>query len=147
MAFQVAFDLFGNEYQGFLLRVRDRLPESKTQSSYNPSSSQSSLATHVEFNGLSAPENASIASPDTSVAMDTSEDVPVADKSVIETVHTSSGRTNLTDVKEATYTERLAKIKRILSGETPIQLTLQFLYSHNRYEIFVLLLIKFSGLV
>lgn len=144
MAFQVAFDLFENEYQAFLLKVRDQLPESKTQSSYNPSSSQSSLATRVESNGLSAPENASIASPDTFVAMDTSEDVQMVDKSSTESVHTSSGTTNLTDIKETAYTERLAKIKRILSGETPIQLTLQFLYSHNRADLLILKTIKQS---
>ena len=36
------------------------------------------------------------------------------------------------DPKEVIYAERLNKIKGILSGETSIQLTLQFLYSHNK---------------
>ena len=36
------------------------------------------------------------------------------------------------DPKKVTYAERLTKIKGILSGETSIQLTLQFLYSHNK---------------
>lgn len=144
VAFQVAFDLFENEYQAFLLKVRDQLPESKSQSTNNPSSSQSSLATQVESIGPSAPEHASIASPNTSVAMDTSEDVQMVDESMMETVQTSTGATNLADTKEAAYTERLAKIKRILSGETPIQLTLQFLYSHNRADLLILKTIKQS---
>ena len=132
MAFQVAFDLFENEYWAFLLKVRDQLPESKTYSSNIPSSSQSSLPTRVESNGLNAPDIGSIASPDTYVAMDTSEDVHMEDNSMVETV--SNGKTNLTDIKESAYTEKLLKIKRILSGEKPIQLTLQFIYSHNRAD-------------
>ncbi|KAK7329135.1 hypothetical protein VNO77_23281 [Canavalia gladiata] len=36
------------------------------------------------------------------------------------------------DPIETMYTERLSKIKGILSGETSIQLTPQFLYSHNK---------------
>jgi hypothetical protein len=94
-----------------------------TQLSNNPSSSQSSLATHDESHGLNAPENGGIASPDTSAAMDTSEDVHTVDESMMDTVHTRNGTTNLTGTEEAAYTERLAKLKIILSGETPIQLT------------------------
>ncbi|KAJ0763499.1 hypothetical protein HanPI659440_Chr08g0281261 [Helianthus annuus] len=36
------------------------------------------------------------------------------------------------DPTEVTYAERLTKLKGILSGETSIQLTLRFLYSHNK---------------
>ena len=36
------------------------------------------------------------------------------------------------DPAEVTYADRLTKMKGILSGETSIQLTLQFLYSHNK---------------
>ena len=63
MAFQVAFDLFENKYHDFLFKFRDQLPESKTQSTNNPSSSQSSIATQVEYIGPSAPKYACIDSP------------------------------------------------------------------------------------
>ncbi|KAI7995284.1 Long chain acyl-CoA synthetase 4 [Camellia lanceoleosa] len=48
------------------------------------------------------------------------------------------------DPKEVTYAERLTKIKGILSGETSIQLTLQFLYSHNKSDLLILKTIKQS---
>ncbi|CAL5433788.1 unnamed protein product [Camellia sinensis] len=48
------------------------------------------------------------------------------------------------DPKEVTYAERLTKIKGILSGETSIQLTVQFLYSHNKSNLLVLKTIKQS---
>ncbi|KAI8566710.1 hypothetical protein RHMOL_Rhmol02G0063300 [Rhododendron molle] len=48
------------------------------------------------------------------------------------------------DPNEATYAERLTKIKGILSGETSIQLTLQFLYSHNKSDLLILKTIKQS---
>jgi hypothetical protein len=47
----------------------------------------------------------------------------LVDESMMDTVHTRNGTTNLTGTEEAAYTERLAKLKIILSGETPIQLT------------------------
>lgn len=34
--------------------------------------------------------------------------------------------------EQTIYAQRLARLKGILSGETPINLTLQFLYSNNR---------------
>ncbi|KAG6726123.1 hypothetical protein I3842_02G065500 [Carya illinoinensis] len=49
-----------------------------------------------------------------------------------------------TDPKEVIYAERLTKIKGILSGETSIQLTLQFLYSHNKSDLLILKTIKQS---
>ncbi|GMP28983.1 hypothetical protein CsSME_00004295 [Camellia sinensis var. sinensis] len=48
------------------------------------------------------------------------------------------------DPKEVTYAERLTKIKGILSGETSIQLTLQFLYSHSKSDLLILKTIKQS---
>ncbi|KAI3791132.1 hypothetical protein L2E82_04768 [Cichorium intybus] len=49
-----------------------------------------------------------------------------------------------TDPSEVTYAERLTKMKGILSGETSIQLTLQFLYSHNKSDLLILKTIKQS---
>uniref|UniRef100_A0A0D6QRD2 26S proteasome non-ATPase regulatory subunit 1 homolog n=1 Tax=Araucaria cunninghamii TaxID=56994 RepID=A0A0D6QRD2_ARACU len=136
MAFQVAFDLFENEYQAFLLNVRNRLPEPKVN---NPTPGQSLPVAQGESSGPVVSENGSTASPPFSVATDTSGDVQMADGET-----TGSGRTDEVDVKEATYAERLAKIKGILSGETFIQLTLQFLYSHNRSDLLILKTIKQS---
>ncbi|XP_076948182.1 26S proteasome non-ATPase regulatory subunit 1 homolog B-like [Bidens hawaiensis] len=48
------------------------------------------------------------------------------------------------DPAEVTYAERLTKMKGILSGETPIQLKLQFLYSHNKSDLLILKTIKQS---
>lgn len=141
MAFQVAFDLFENEYQPFLLNVRDCLPEPKSQSSNNPTPGQSSSAAQAESIGPVS-ENGSTASPPTSVAMEISEDVQMADASVRETI--KLGKMDEVDLKEATYMERLAKIKAILSGEKSIQITLQFLYSHNRSDLLILKTIKQS---
>ncbi|KAL6532215.1 26S proteasome non-ATPase regulatory subunit 1 B [Orobanche gracilis] len=45
---------------------------------------------------------------------------------------------------DAIYVERLTKIRGILSGETSIQLTLQFLYSHNKSDLLILKTIKQS---
>lgn len=142
MAFQVAFDLFENEYQPFLLNVRDCLPEPKSQSSSNPTPGQSSSAAQVESNEPVVSENGSTASPPTSVVMETSEDVQMTDASVRETI--KLGKMDEVDLKEVTYMERLAKIKAILSGEKSIQITLQFLYSHNRSDLLILKTIKQS---
>ncbi|KAL6548530.1 26S proteasome non-ATPase regulatory subunit 1 A [Orobanche gracilis] len=45
---------------------------------------------------------------------------------------------------EVIYAERLTKIRGILSGGTSIQLTLQFLYSHNKSDLLILKTIKQS---
>jgi 26S proteasome regulatory subunit N2 len=55
------------------------------------------------------------------------EDVQMTDGSSASDVNVRE-----TDPSEVIYAERLTKIKGILSGETSIQLTLQFLYSHNK---------------
>ncbi|CAL4997482.1 unnamed protein product [Urochloa decumbens] len=46
------------------------------------------------------------------------------------------------DPNKVAHADRLTKIKNILSGETSIQLTLQFLYSHNRSDLLILKTIK-----
>ncbi|XP_006365478.1 26S proteasome non-ATPase regulatory subunit 1 homolog A [Solanum tuberosum] len=114
LAFQIAFDLVENEHQAFLLNVRDRLSSPEVQPS-EP------------------------AEPDTAQTGDATaaEDVQMAEENqpLIET---------RVDPKEAIYAERLGKIKGILSGETSIKLTLQFLYSHNKSDLLILKTIKQS---
>ncbi|KAG7991005.1 hypothetical protein I3843_02G054000 [Carya illinoinensis] len=121
LAFQIAFDLVENEHQAFLLSVRDRLSIPKTKPSepvqpgpVEPDSSQNENST--------APG-----------------DVQMSDGSSPSNLNVCE-----TDPKEVIYAERLTKIKGILSGETSIQLTLQFLYSHNKSDLLILKTIKQS---
>lgn len=108
LAFQIAFDLVENEHQAFLLNARDRLSVPKTQAA-EPEQPKSSEADSAQNEG-SAPE-----------------DVQMTDGSSASNVATCDA-----DPSEVMYSERLTKLKGILSGETSIQLTLQFLYSHNK---------------
>ncbi|XP_077229814.1 26S proteasome non-ATPase regulatory subunit 1 homolog A-like [Tasmannia lanceolata] len=117
LAFQIAFDLVENEYQSFLLNVRNRLPDPKSQPSNRVNPEQNS-----ETSATSA-----------------SEDIHMTDGAPAPNVTVQE-----MDPNEVTYAERLAKIKGILSGETSIQLTLQFLYSHNRSDLLILKTIKQS---
>lgn len=108
LALQIAFDLVENEHQAFLLSVRDRLalPKSQPSESAQPKPSDAGST-----------QSANVNEPD---------DVQMADGDSASTVNVPE------DPSEKLYAERLIKIKGILSGETSIQLTLQFLYSHNK---------------
>ncbi|KAF2288874.1 hypothetical protein GH714_022515 [Hevea brasiliensis] len=121
LAFQIAFDLVENEHQAFLLNVRDRLSVPKSQSSemVQPKSSDPDPAQN----------NSSTASEDVQMTEGTSASIAIVQE---------------TDPNDAIYAERLTKIKGILSGETSIQLTLQFLYSHNKSDLLILKTIKQS---
>ncbi|KAL6189619.1 hypothetical protein ACLB2K_041005 [Fragaria x ananassa] len=117
LAFQIAFDLVENEHQAFLLNVRNRLSAPKTHTS-EPVQPESTEAAQNEG---SAPG-----------------DVQMTDGS------SSTSVTVPEDPTEVMYSERLTKIKGILSGETSIKLTLQFLYSHNKSDLLILKTIKQS---
>ncbi|XP_030974291.1 26S proteasome non-ATPase regulatory subunit 1 homolog A [Quercus lobata] len=121
LAFQIAFDLVENEHQAFLIKVRDFLSTPKTQSSepVQPASVEPESA-----------QNESSTTP---------EDVQMTDGSSASNLNVHE-----TDPNEVMYAERLTKIKGILSGETSIQLTLQFLYSHNKSDLLILKTIKQS---
>ncbi|XP_009764531.1 26S proteasome non-ATPase regulatory subunit 1 homolog A-like [Nicotiana tabacum] len=121
LAFQIAFDLVENEHQAFLLRVRDRLS--------SPNLQPSEPAQPLPADSDRAPTEDAEAS----------EDVPLLEES-----RPSGGTLTTADPKEAMYAERLGKLKGILSGETSIQLTLQFLYSHNKSDLLILKTIKQS---
>ncbi|KAH6794857.1 hypothetical protein C2S52_005334 [Perilla frutescens var. hirtella] len=71
------------------------------------------------------PESAQPDSAQTEIAV-TSEDVQMTKGTQADKSSTCA------DPREAVYAERLTKIRGILNGETSIQLTLQFLYSHNK---------------
>ncbi|KAH1096227.1 hypothetical protein J1N35_013148 [Gossypium stocksii] len=121
LAFQVAFDLVENEHQAFLLNVRDRLsaPKSLPSEPVQPGSTNPAPAEN---------ENSTA-----------SEDVQMTDGSSAITTNVHEA-----DPEEVMYAERLMKVKGILSGETSIQLTLQFLYSHNKSDLLILKTIKQS---
>ncbi|XP_021750588.1 26S proteasome non-ATPase regulatory subunit 1 homolog A-like [Chenopodium quinoa] len=119
LSFQIAFDLVENEHQAFLLNVRDRLSRPKFSSPEVPISRE--------------PEPSQ--TENTTASEDVQMDVGTR---VSETV------VGEMDPTEARYAERLTKIRGILSGETSIQLTLQFLYSHNKSDLLILKTIKQS---
>ncbi|KAJ0816579.1 hypothetical protein HanPI659440_Chr00c12g0725571 [Helianthus annuus] len=104
MAFQIAFDLTENEHQAFLLSVRDQLSSPKLK-----------------------PETPAVTERNPSV----SEDTQMADETQ-PLIATEVTVPESDDPTEVTYAERLTKLKGILSRETSIPLTLQFLYSHNK---------------
>ncbi|XP_042391400.1 26S proteasome non-ATPase regulatory subunit 1 homolog A-like [Zingiber officinale] len=123
LAFQIAFDLVENEHQAFLLNVVNRLSNSKSQAIDHASPDQVS-STQNSQNG-----NASASADDVHM---------------IEESHAANGTAENINEVDTTHNERLAKIKGILSGETSIQLTLQFLYSQNRSDLLILKTIKQS---
>lgn len=121
LAIQIAFDLVENEHQAFLLNVKN-------------------LVSGLESHPSEPPQQAAAASESGQDGNATApEDFQMADgaQAVNQIVQAA-------DPNEATYAERLAKIKGILSGETSIQLTLQFLYSHNKWDLLILKTIKQS---
>ncbi|OIW15206.1 hypothetical protein TanjilG_08798 [Lupinus angustifolius] len=120
MAFQIAFDLVENEHQAFLLNVRDHLTSPKSQ----PSESAQPKPSDVD-----STQNASVSGAD---------DVQMADGDSASVIKVPE------DPSEVIYAERLNKIKGILSGETSIQLTMQFLFSHNKSDLLILKTIKQS---
>ncbi|GFY93032.1 26S proteasome regulatory complex, non-ATPase subcomplex, Rpn2/Psmd1 subunit [Actinidia rufa] len=121
LAFQIAFDLVENEHQAFLLNVRNLLSSAKSQPP--ESAQQGSAASDFGPNEIAT----------------VSEDVQMTDG-------TQAVNRNMeeADPNEGIYDERLTKIKGILSGETSIQLTLQFLYGHNKSDLLILKTIKQS---
>ncbi|KAG8369677.1 hypothetical protein BUALT_Bualt14G0038700 [Buddleja alternifolia] len=121
LAFQIAFDLVENEHQAFLLKVRDQIPSAKSQPPEPVQSSESAQPDSAQTG------NASV-----------SDDVQMTDGTQADSIVTSP------DPREAIYAVRLTKIRGILSGDTSIQLTLQFLYSHNKSDLLILKTIKQS---
>jgi len=121
LAYQTAFDLAENENQAFLLNVRNHLDALSSHTS-----------AHVDLDsGPTVPSN------QTNAATELSGDVQMRDD-----INMPNGSATTVDSNAATHADRLTKIKGILSGETSIQLTLQFLYSHNRSDLQILKTIK-----
>ncbi|GMP55652.1 hypothetical protein CsSME_00020409 [Camellia sinensis var. sinensis] len=121
LAFQIAFDLVENEHQAFLLNVRNRLSSAQSQPS-EPAHQESAAPESDQTGNATAAEDVQMTDGTQALNRNVQEADPI----------------------EATYAERLSKIKGILSGETSIQLTLQFLYSHNKSDLLILKTIKQS---
>ncbi|MQL74860.1 hypothetical protein Taro_007243 [Colocasia esculenta] len=126
LAFQIAFDLVENEHQAFLLNVRDCLPDSKSQAS-----NEQPLEAVDHGRTEAGSPNGYV-----STAADTPTSAP--EDAHIDGSHTPNATPHGKEPND------FAKLKGILSGETPIQLTLQFLYSHNRSDLLILKTIKQS---
>lgn len=105
LAYQTAFDLAENENQAFLLNVRNHLDALSSHTSAHVDPDSGPVTTATEQSG----------------------DVQMRDD-----INMPNGSATTVDPNAAAHADRLTKIKGILSGETSIQLTLQFLYSHNR---------------
>ncbi|PAN34162.1 hypothetical protein PAHAL_6G072500 [Panicum hallii] len=119
LAYQTAFDLAENENQAFLLNVRNHL-DALSSARANPDSTPA-LPSDQAANAATEP----------------SGDVQMGDD-----VNMPNGSALTVDPNKVAHADRLTKIKNILSGETSIQLTLQFLYSHNKSDLLVLKTIK-----
>ncbi|KAL2620791.1 hypothetical protein R1flu_000996 [Riccia fluitans] len=160
-AYQVAFDLFENEYQLFLLQVRDRLPEARVSTPVYVAGSGAPAASPVTVPAqpVAVAADSQAAADSGPTSMDTSEEPsertpllahepqhvqPAQSTSPAQPVHDPSQL--MEDAAESSelsaYAQRLTRLKGILSGETPINLTLQFLYSNNRSDLLILKTIK-----
>lgn len=134
LAFQIGFDLVENEHQAFLLNIRNQLPSSRSGVSNNPNEQRlSGIASDV-----SDPSNQN------GNAQIVSNTGITGDAATVENSPVVNGGSHVADPKEVAYADKLVKMKGILSGETSIQLTLQFLYSHNRSDLLILKTIKQS---
>eukprot|EP00898_Chlorokybus_atmophyticus_P004570 jgi/Chlat1/5113/Chrsp33S05124 len=109
LAYQVAFDLFENELQQFLLSVVHRLPTPRVQPAQTPVPEADGDATSMDVDASAAAGSAA----------------PIANGPVTNGV-------------DAAYADHLTKLKGILSGEIPITRHLEFLYSHNKADPVVL---------
>lgn len=114
MAFQVAFDLYENQNQPFLLRVAKALPASED-----------------------TPETPAPAADAT--ATDTASATPTATEGGDKTDEKAEEEEEKEDLS---YEGQLKKLKHVLDGSTPINLYLHFLYGHNKTDLNILNAIK-----
>ncbi|GBG66879.1 hypothetical protein CBR_g72635 [Chara braunii] len=142
LAYQVAFDLFENEFQQFLLNVRDRLPDPRAQATAVLEMDAEAAVSGAT--GSRTAENGAdeLRQGDEGTAMETEDDSRAQRGE--EPAETSNGsfEGRESDQDSVVYRDRMSKLKAVLSGETPINLTLQFLYSHNKSDLLILKNIK-----
>lgn len=112
MAYQIAFDLGENQNQPFLLKVSQALP--------GGSATQASAATP----GLTPEDAAAIAAAGGGAAAS------------VNSISTSS--IAAPKVGDDSFEARLTNLRRILSGELPVDLYLHFLYESNATDLTIL---------
>lgn len=129
MAYQIAFDLYESATQQFLARITESLrlaaPIANLISPKRPAAASTSAAA-----GTSSPA-AAAAEPE---KMET--DQP-ADASTIAPVKTELKKEDLSE-EDKKRQDRLENLATILSGDTSIELDLQFLIRNNKTDVLVL---------
>jgi len=128
LAYQVAFDLVENEMQSFLQQVQDNLPKPPT-----PAEAPAAA------DGAAPAAAAAAADAGEAAAMDTDAAPPAAAEAngAVPAAEAVAGE----EVPEA-LREPLTKLRDILSGKTPIGLTLEFLYHNNHSDLQILKQVK-----
>ncbi|KAG2454480.1 hypothetical protein HYH02_001498 [Chlamydomonas schloesseri] len=121
LAYQVGFDLVENELQSFLADVSGRLE--------GPGGAPAAAA------AAAAPAEGAAAPADGDAAMDT--DAAAAAPAPAEPAAAAAAA-----APAGPHAARLARLRDILSGKTPIALYLDFLYRHNQADLQVLKNIK-----
>ncbi|KAG2490998.1 hypothetical protein HYH03_010670 [Edaphochlamys debaryana] len=125
LAYQVAFDLVENELQSFLADVAARLDAPPPAAA--PAAPPAAPA-----------EAPAAAAADGAAAMET--DVPAAAAAPAPAAAAADAAAAATPA--GPHAAKLAKLRDILSGKTPIALHLDFLYRHNKADLQVLKNIK-----
>lgn len=127
LAYQVCFDLFENEMQSFLLKVGEALdalnPQPVADADTTPQASPS--------NGHAAPSDQAVAgASDNGNAMEV--DNPPAENG------SAAAANGDAPSAEPARSPQDRRLRGIISGQTPIQLYLEFLFSHNHADVAVL---------
>eukprot|EP00899_Mesostigma_viride_P015362 jgi/Mesvir1/23827/Mv10633-RA.2 len=156
LAYQIGFDLFENELQHFLNRVRqqlDVLQPLRVAGSSGNSAAAGAVAAPPADSAAAAPAVVPPPAARDAVAMDTDEGnegdagapAPGMDRAAAggadasstgDSSNSGAGGSLSPEVKEEL--EHLGRLDGILSGEVPIQRHLEFLYSRNRADLAVL---------
>ncbi|KAK9829302.1 hypothetical protein WJX72_005032 [[Myrmecia] bisecta] len=142
LAYQVCFDLCENEMQFFLAKVGEHLasiaPAMPAPAPAAPAADANGAAAApatTEANGAAGPAAAD-------GAADAAAATANGGASAMETDEPSTAPQPAASPEAVQYAERFAKVKRIISGEAPITLYLEFLYSHNHADLQILKNIK-----
>uniref|UniRef100_A0A061QUJ8 26S proteasome non-ATPase regulatory subunit 1 homolog n=1 Tax=Tetraselmis sp. GSL018 TaxID=582737 RepID=A0A061QUJ8_9CHLO len=120
LAYQVCFDLFENEMQSFSMKVRLE------------------MEAHVRSISAAAAPEAPAAEESAAAAADGAQDMEAEAAG-----QAAEARPPPQDTPEvAQYKERFERLRSIITGKTPINLYLEFLYSHNHSDLQILKNIK-----
>ena len=138
MAYQIAFDLYESATQQFLSRIAESLRlaapiasliSSKAKSINTASLSPTTTAVSDSTSSVSGPENMDVDPPtnNTSSGVETST----------TSVKSEAKKEDLSE-EDRKRQERIENLIKILSGDTTIELDLQFLIRNNKTDILIL---------